>query len=80
MPAASKKQHTRQDIYPSNVPFNDGTLMNHANKPIGLDLDAVSRILVYAFGAFDRYYICWQDKAGKFHQGKPPALAAVAAC
>ncbi|KIX02208.1 uncharacterized protein Z518_08147 [Rhinocladiella mackenziei CBS 650.93] len=28
----------------------------------------VSKIVVYAFGAFDRYYICWMEKSGTYHQ------------
>jgi len=32
-------------------------------------LESEGKILVYAFGAFDRYYICWQDKQGQYRQG-----------
>ncbi|KIW14337.1 hypothetical protein PV08_07119 [Exophiala spinifera] len=40
-------------------------------------LESEGKILVYAFGAFDRYYICWQDKQGQYRQerhGLPLAL------
>ncbi|KIW62338.1 hypothetical protein PV04_10519 [Phialophora macrospora] len=48
-------------------------------RPNGLlgDLETKNTILVYAFGAFDRYYICWQDRNGAYRQerhGLPPAL------
>ncbi|KEF60834.1 uncharacterized protein A1O9_02396 [Exophiala aquamarina CBS 119918] len=41
------------------------------------DFESVDKIVVYAFGAFDRYYICWQDKTGAYQQerhGLPKVL------
>ncbi|KIW81704.1 hypothetical protein Z517_04730 [Fonsecaea pedrosoi CBS 271.37] len=40
-------------------------------------LESVDKILVYAVGAFDRYYMCWQDRQGGYRQerqGLPRAL------
>lgn len=40
----------------------------HPNSILG-NFECVDKIVVYAFGAFDRYYICWQDKSGQYQQG-----------
>jgi hypothetical protein len=34
------------------------------------DLQNVRNVVCVAFGAFDRYYISWEDNSGEFHQGK----------
>lgn len=37
-------------------------------------LESEDKILVYAFGAFDKYYICWQDRQGQYRQGAVTVL------
>jgi hypothetical protein len=46
------------------------------NKPVPKDgfealkgLQNVQNVICVAFGAFDRYYISWEDTNGEFHQG-----------
>jgi hypothetical protein len=34
------------------------------------DLDSLDDLLVCAFGAFERYYLCWKTKGGEFRHGK----------
>jgi len=34
------------------------------------ELKDVQNMLCVAFGAFDRYYMAWQDNSGELHQGK----------
>jgi len=34
------------------------------------ELENVKDIICVAFGAFDRYFISWEDTEGEFHQGK----------
>jgi len=34
------------------------------------ELENVRNVICVAFGAFDRYYISWEDNDGEFHQGK----------
>ncbi|TAQ84061.1 hypothetical protein B7494_g7612 [Chlorociboria aeruginascens] len=41
---------------------------NSNGKPIMPNMDNAQRVLVFAFGAFDRYYVCWQDKAQQYFQ------------
>jgi hypothetical protein len=36
------------------------------------DLKDVQNIKCVAFGAFDRYYMAWEDKNGQYHQGLSP--------
>ncbi|KAG9197700.1 hypothetical protein G6514_001126 [Epicoccum nigrum] len=41
------------------------------------DPDSLDDLIVCAFGAFERYYLCWKTKGGKYKQdgyGLPPAL------
>jgi len=48
-----------------------------ASKPVPKDgfealkgLQNVRNVACVAFGAFDRYFISWEDNDGDFHQGK----------
>ncbi|EXJ68595.1 uncharacterized protein A1O5_08389 [Cladophialophora psammophila CBS 110553] len=75
-------------IHPGSVAaFDpDNEIATKPQRPPSLDvslnsllghLESVDKILVYAFGAFDRYYICWQDRHGEYRQerhGLPCAL------
>lgn len=33
------------------------------------DPDSLDDLIVCAFGAFERYYVCWKTKGGEFKQG-----------
>ena len=33
------------------------------------DPDSLDDLIVCAFGAFERYYVCWKTKDGQFKQG-----------
>jgi hypothetical protein len=35
------------------------------------DPECMEDLVVCAFGAFERYYVCWKTKAGEYRQGKP---------
>lgn len=50
------------------------TLGNSAGPKAVQASEHRKNILVLAFGAFDRYYICWADDDGEYHQGKSRAL------
>jgi hypothetical protein len=41
-----------------------GEIPEDPNDPKSLD-----DLIVCAFGAFERYYVCWKTKGGKFEQG-----------
>jgi hypothetical protein len=34
------------------------------------DPNSLAELLVCAFGAFERYYVCWKTQAGEYKQGK----------
>jgi hypothetical protein len=34
------------------------------------DPESLAELLVCAFGAFERYYVCWKTKGGEYRQGK----------
>ncbi|KAK6385935.1 hypothetical protein LTS17_001507 [Exophiala oligosperma] len=67
---------------------NDDRFTNKFSRPASAEsdirlhnllgrLEREDKIIVYAFGAFDRYYICWQDSQGQYRQerhGLPLAL------
>lgn len=38
------------------------------------DLENVRNVICVAFGAFDRYYLSWEDNDGEFHQGESTIL------
>jgi hypothetical protein len=59
---------------------SDDDSKNHpeptSSKPVAKDgfealkaLQNVRNVVCVAFGAFDRYYISWEDNDGEFHQG-----------
>jgi hypothetical protein len=33
------------------------------------DPECLDDLVVCAFGAFERYYVCWRNKAGEYRQG-----------
>lgn len=33
------------------------------------DPESLDDLIVCAFGAFERYYLCWKTKGGKYRQG-----------
>ena len=33
------------------------------------DPDSLDDLIVCAFGAFERYYLCWKTKSGEYKQG-----------
>jgi hypothetical protein len=35
------------------------------------DPESLAELLVCAFGAFERYYVCWKTQAGEYKQGGP---------
>jgi hypothetical protein len=35
------------------------------------DPESLDDLIVCAFGAFERYYLCWKTKGGEFRQGEP---------
>ena len=35
------------------------------------NLESLDDLIVCAFGAFERYYLCWKTKGGEFRQGEP---------
>jgi hypothetical protein len=39
------------------------------------DPESLADLLVCAFGAFERYYVCWKTKGGDYRQGKTLKLA-----
>lgn len=41
-----------------------GEIPEDPNDPESLD-----DLIVCAFGAFERYYVCWKTKGGEFRQG-----------
>lgn len=44
---------------------------NPKDGPTALkELQDVRNIICVAFGAFDRYFLSWEDNSGEFHQGK----------
>jgi hypothetical protein len=47
--------------------FTDGP------PPPKQDPNEVRDVKCVAFGAFDRYYMSWTDKEGKYYQGKLPS-------
>jgi hypothetical protein len=52
-----------------NIP--QGLRRETTNGPAALAaLKDVRNIMCVAFGAFDRYYICWQGNDGKYYQGQ----------
>jgi hypothetical protein len=46
-----------------------GEIPEDPNNPESLD-----DLIVCAFGAFERYYLCWKTKGGEFRQGKLDSL------
>lgn len=34
------------------------------------DPESLDDLIVCAFGAFERYYLCWKTKGGEFRQGR----------
>jgi hypothetical protein len=40
------------------------------------DPNSLDDLLVCAFGAFERYYLCWKTKGGEFRHGKCNCLSA----
>lgn len=34
------------------------------------DPESLADLLVCAFGAFERYYVCWKTRGGEYRQGK----------
>jgi hypothetical protein len=57
-------------------------IQEQTNKPKPKDgfealkgLQHVRNVICVAFGAFDRYYISWEDNEGEFHQGWSTVLA-----
>jgi hypothetical protein len=34
------------------------------------DPECLEDVIVCAFGAFERYYVCWKAKGGAYRQGK----------
>ncbi|KAF1991876.1 hypothetical protein K402DRAFT_322022, partial [Aulographum hederae CBS 113979] len=41
------------------------------------DPESVDEVIVVAFGAFERYFVCWRNKGGEYRQdafGLPPRL------
>lgn len=36
----------------------------------GNDPECLDDLLVCAFGAFERYYLCWKTKGGEFRHGE----------
>ena len=70
----TKHVNFRSDSTPPKSPSENQ--LQDLNKPALQDgpsalraLQQVQNILCVAFGAFDRYYISWEDTEGKFHQG-----------
>lgn len=62
---------------------NDDRFTNKFSRPASAEsdirlhnllgrLEREDKIIVYALGAFDRYYICWQDSQGQYRQGQVP--------
>jgi hypothetical protein len=47
-----------------------GEIPEDPNNPESLD-----DLVVCAFGAFERYYVCWKTKGGEYKQGKHTASA-----
>jgi hypothetical protein len=44
-----------------------GEIPEDPNNP-----ESLADLLVCAFGAFERYYVCWKTKGGDFRQGECP--------
>lgn len=59
---ASLETTINQSRGPSKKRFKDGAAALTA-------LGDVRNVICVAFGAFDRYYLSWEDNDGKFHQG-----------
>ena len=34
------------------------------------DLESLEDLIVCAFGAFERYYVCWKTRGGEYRQGE----------
>jgi hypothetical protein len=34
------------------------------------DPESLAELLVYAFSAFERYYVCWKTQGGEYRQGE----------
>ncbi|KIW34577.1 uncharacterized protein PV07_01352 [Cladophialophora immunda] len=62
----------------NNTAFElEDKIATNPQRPLSVDvslnsllgrLESVDKILVYAVGAFDRYYVCWQDRQGGYRQ------------
>jgi hypothetical protein len=39
------------------------------------DPESLEDLIVCAFGAFERYYVCWKTRGGEFRQGMHHATA-----
>jgi hypothetical protein len=38
------------------------------------DPESLVELVVVAFGAFERYYVCWRNQAGQYRQGRMVSL------
>lgn len=59
-------QHTTSDLImdaSTRLYSRLGEIPEDPNDP-----DNLAELLVCAFGAFERYYVCWKTKAGEYKQ------------
>lgn len=38
------------------------------------DPESLEDLIVCAFGAFERYYVCWKNRSGQYKQGEYDSL------
>ncbi|RDL32659.1 uncharacterized protein BP5553_09115 [Venustampulla echinocandica] len=65
--ASSPQTLSPENDDPMNLPRDQGSRKEDGAQALK-DPKEVQNIICVAFGAFDRYYMAWEDKDGQFHQ------------